>query len=1628
MKLFKLWIHQKNFSDEELVLNPKDFPDLKVGDVVEIYHPEDNYSRLLLQVKSFREDFQHKEVVSINAHVAGQFQLRHYQDVVVEIVDRKNVSLDLVELIVRDHYMSRSDMWRMTKNMVNTCLYLNKKVEDVGIRVQVHGLWAKGENYASGYVSEDTRVVYRSPTAVVHIFIQMSSEMWEFDLYGDLYFEKAVSGFLKDLFDKWSKENCLHDVTIVMFSRSYYEAQSVDDFPPSMRECLQKDNRGRFYEDFYRIVVQNERYDDWTKTMIQLKTLFIQYPKLVLEYHDYPGQKIPKATNSTAAQGNFLEVINMSLNVYEKYYIDRNFDRVGKSSIVITPGAGVFEVDRELTTVTKQRTIDSGIGSDLVCMGEQPLHAVPLLRFHSKTIHNGLDVGDDYNIPHWINHSFYTSRSQVQISSKSSFVPRIKLASKVPVNDKENNAAGLIRNSMMEEDTNLPFIDYDEYDRQVFKLPSTKMTLKSARGKYRSSTIQSYALAKGMPTTFEEAKRKCQPRKRCVSDEFVALLDTDKHNQNRKSSAAIGIPGKTNSADYMSCSLGTLPIQEVSSTSHQSLESTESEDAHHLRLNVVGSAGSPVGHHLPQSLQLSQRPRRALVNPFAPSRVRFKMTSNRRRWVHAFPLDPLGTAILPHHYYDIDDRDTNKVDYASSPTREVIQAANLVVEARKQKTLQESFPGNDHSLVKRSKSPAQSSHSGSESGSTLSPGSGLHHVSSQTSIASEASAVSVINTYEQQDVPSQSMSSTPTRQSKYLGRIPSLSKEVGKELAGSMSWQWGPVTGEQEWSPTITTGVDWRSMSRPANLPITTDFFPDKMSLHRDYLISDYTLLPDDINSDIYERPQGTEEFRYDRKPLTTMQVFKELLYQRLGQGFQLIVLSKGSSPSSQTDLGTSPRYTPGGLIRARARNVQCEEYLLSIGRIYHKLNLTGPTITVTRYRPRHPYAQKNIHYRYRFNSPDSENYDVSWCTFSNNQLENYNWNYLDNYICTKGQGDYGLMDSLKYWRAKFLLLPCNNPATKKILEGAPRCDIYEEKTPEEKKQLTEGFTKFLGIVNKMKPPQSRRPVKMMSRRDSVNTDEPNKLRSAENTPVGSMSGSVQSPVDIRKSGQLISHSSTEIASVTMGYVDSNQGSTPSKSLEQMSDSVFQSSDSALSITSPMADIVKAMKHPDDGVSFIPSQQGLPSNCFYGMSATNWVMANVSGASTEEAAILFLQKMVDEKVICHASKSIQQPFVNGFFFFFFVTEKDKVLGESDPYSTSQYYRSQHFQDDWIEVAYHETTTKYKVPFLLPKLSILSDSPKSGVPWKTEHTWGGRVRSSSNLNMSPTFKHITIDIEAPKNSSYNRPEWAHVRFHGNYDPACAFEIQCNWLVATGTLLGEMVNGWARKAGYCGFHLLPVPIDSFALPYTRNSDPLRGPIYVPLKVECITEPGQVLFSGFDPESRTERINLLQEAILKRFGFMLDGFVNPVSPDFIDDSKPQYIHCSGGMCVMIPESSQVYVSESMKPEKQANQPNPGGIHRLFSPDKDKMHKDYVERQRSRADSLNQTTAAEIPYENKVGFLWSWNSMLTKRWRSSNTGDEAFQDKMLADFRAFCANQNNRLKIFWDSCVSELDNMTEE
>lgn len=38
-------------------------------------------------------------------------------------------------------------------------------------------------------------------------------------------------------------------------------------------------------------------------------------------------------------------------------------------------------------------------------------------------------------------------------------------------------------------------------------------------------------------------------------------------------------------------------------------------------------------------------PQRALINPFAPSRMPMKLTSNRRRWMHTFPVGKMAAQV-----------------------------------------------------------------------------------------------------------------------------------------------------------------------------------------------------------------------------------------------------------------------------------------------------------------------------------------------------------------------------------------------------------------------------------------------------------------------------------------------------------------------------------------------------------------------------------------------------------------------------------------------------------------------------------------------------------------------------------------------------------------------------------------------------------------------------------------------------------------------------------------------------------------------------------------------------------------------------------------------------------------------
>lgn len=127
-------------------------------------------------------------------------------------------------------------------------------------------------------------------------------------------------------------------------------------------------------------------------------------------------------------------------------------------------------------------------------------------------------------------------------------------------------------------------------------------------------------------------------------------------------------------------------------------------------------------------------------------------------------------------------------------------------------------------------------------------------------------------------------------------------------------------------------------------------------------------------------------------------------------------------------------------------------------------------------------------------------------------------------------------------------------------------------------------------------------------------------------------------------------------------------------------------------------------------------------------------------------------------------------------------------------------------------------------------------------------------------------------------------------------------------------------------------------------------------------------------------------------------------------------QYVHCTGGMFVIIEDTRALGsspVPKEMKSNRKfgngKNEPKSTGSFGRKSTSE--MRKDYIARQTSQ--TFNQQN---FETDHEVGFLWSWNFMSSKKWRSSNTGDEHFQDVVLRDLRAFCSNDEGRLQTFWN------------
>ncbi len=235
----------------------------------------------------------------------------------------------------------------------------------------------------------------RSESAKYNLFIQLSREMWDFDEDGEIYYEKALQGFIPELLRRWRAVPTNHILTVILFARVHYDESELHMLEGPIRQ----DQRARHYIDYYKVVVDLESNCDWDVVMTILKEEFFRFQHDILllrrpisgpaaSHEELHAELIRDRVHmagrlSYSYEGNLLEAINLALNPFDEHYIDRDLNRTGLSMVFVTAGTGHFDVDKKLLRVTTERMIENGTGLDLVCLTKMPLHSTPLFHFKS---------------------------------------------------------------------------------------------------------------------------------------------------------------------------------------------------------------------------------------------------------------------------------------------------------------------------------------------------------------------------------------------------------------------------------------------------------------------------------------------------------------------------------------------------------------------------------------------------------------------------------------------------------------------------------------------------------------------------------------------------------------------------------------------------------------------------------------------------------------------------------------------------------------------------------------------------------------------------------------------------------------------------------------------------------------------------------------------------------------------------------------------------------------------------------------------------------------------------------------------------------------------------------------------
>uniref|UniRef100_A0A0M3IKC3 DEP domain-containing protein n=1 Tax=Ascaris lumbricoides TaxID=6252 RepID=A0A0M3IKC3_ASCLU len=451
---------------------------------------------------------------------------------------------------------------------------------------------------------------------------------------------------------------------------------------------------------------------------------------------------------------------------------------------------------------------------------------------------------------------------------------------------------------------------------------------------------------------------------------------------------------------------------------------------------------------------------RSLINPFKPEEFSVRITANRRRWIHVFPVDKLGRAKLAHHY--VAGRSIVHVTQGDEPEPAESPSAGV--------------PVLNGSPARRPPSPQTSSIDKNISRVTGQGAGGKKCVWAWGSTGEEKWNPDMEIAVDWKSLVKSGLLPITTDffpDGRSI-QLDYLVKEHQLPVDADVMHEWLGESKNADMEQLRTLVFDQlicQRLQRGFQIVLLK-----KKMIHAAIGINEHQL---PVDADVMHEWLG-ESKNADMEQLRTL-VFDQLICQRLQRGFQIVLLKKKMIHAA---IGINEDQSE----RIENLKLVSRECFLSFSRIYHRLYLDGDVITVVQFLPRVDQEQSSEvtekhNYKYLFQVPDSDEYITSTTTFKYHNLDSLNWSLLDTQLQYRNVPRL-FKDDMKCFATRFMLTPLCTRITKAILNEKQGGDRYGQvKDSGWVQRREESFVKFVEVMNRFRRkssqhnPQKRPPM-----------------------------------------------------------------------------------------------------------------------------------------------------------------------------------------------------------------------------------------------------------------------------------------------------------------------------------------------------------------------------------------------------------------------------------------------------------------------------------------------------------------------------------------------------------------------